>query len=749
MAGNAFIGPQPSDFVWGSDETVYFKWNPDNNLIDKYYSYSINENKIERLMFDQGIIHPLNGLLEDDDENNAYFKFATSVYRKNKKGTTAIYSTQENYEVVRISNEKMIIRQAQNLFALSFSNGSFIQLTNFNEGKNPTATTENDTFLEQQQEELFEIIRSSNAKKAAKKEYREQINPTRLNPFYLNKWVLESVEISEDLERLAFIKSKYPKNTTTTYIDYITADGKAKAKQARAKVGTANPQHELFTWNLKKNTYVQVDFSALSDLHRVPLFYEIYPEKKIENYTKDLIYHLHGMNALGDKCLVEIKSYDNKDRWIGYVDMNSSEFVELNHQHDEKWIGGPGITGWNMVPGTVGWIGDDCFYFQSEESGYSHLYMCHTDTKKTSALTKGKFEIHNAELSQDKSQFYITANKNHPGNREFYTLNIEDKTLTPVLTKDGNHDVKVSPNEKWLLVRYSFKNKPWELYLAPNKPNTELKKITDSQSEKFRSYNWREPEVITFNASDGQPVHARIYEPTADKKNGAAVLFVHGAGYLQNAHNWWSGYYREYMFNNLLCDLGFTILDVDYRASKGYGRDFRTDIYRHMGGKDLSDHVDARKHLITNYGIDENRIGIYGGSYGGFISIMALLTEPGKFECAAAVRSVTDWAHYNHPYTSNILNTPSEDPVAFEQSSPIYFAHNLEDRLLMLHGMVDDNVQYQDVVRLSQRFIELGKKDWDLVGYPIEPHGFKETSSWVDEYGRILKLFQEELLPRN
>ena len=162
--------------------------------------------------------------------------------------------------------------------------------------------------------------------------------------------------------------------------------------------------------------------------------------------------------------------------------------------------------------------------------------------------------------------------------------------------------------------------------------------------------------------------------------------------------------------------------------------------------KDLSDYVDARQWLIDNKGINEEKIGIYGGSYGGFITLMALLTEPGKFKCGAAIRSVTDWAHYNHAYTSNILNTPELDPEAFRKSSPIYFAENLEDRLLILHGMVDDNVQYQDVVRLAQRFIELGKKNWDLVGYPIEPHGFKETSSWVDEYGRILKMFNEELL---
>ena len=136
---------------------------------------------------------------------------------------------------------------------------------------------------------------------------------------------------------------------------------------------------------------------------------------------------------------------------------------------------------------------------------------------------------------------------------------------------------------------------------------------------------------------------------------------------------------------------------------------------------------------------------MYGGSYGGFMTIMALLQYPGKFKCGAAIRSVTDWTHYNHEYTSNILNYPGTDPKAYRKSSPIYFAENLEDRLMMLHGMVDDNVQYQDVVLLSQKFIELGIRGWDLVSYHVEAHGFKKASSWTDEYGRILEMFNEEL----
>ena len=151
------------------------------------------------------------------------------------------------------------------------------------------------------------------------------------------------------------------------------------------------------------------------------------------------------------------------------------------------------------------------------------------------------------------------------------------------------------------------------------------------------------------------------------------------------------------------------------------------------------------KYLQKQFGISPDRIGIYGGSYGGFITLMALFNEPKQFGAGAGLRSVTDWAHYNHGYTARILNQPQDDSIAYKRSSPIYFANGLEDPLLMAHGMVDVNVHFQDIVRLTQRLIELGKTRWELAPYPVEDHGFVRPSSWTDEYTRIYRLFETNL----
>jgi len=305
--------------------------------------------------------------------------------------------------------------------------------------------------------------------------------------------------------------------------------------------------------------------------------------------------------------------------------------------------------------------------------------------------------------------------------------------------------VIVSPDERWMANLYSRADHPVELYVKRLRSRDSLVQVTQSTTEQWRSYHWIAPPVITFTARDGAEVYARLYKPENWRAGGPAVVFVHGAGYLQNAHKWWSSYFREYMFHHLLMQRGFIVLDIDYRASSGYGRDWRTGIYQFMGGKDLTDQVDGATYLVREHGVDVKCIGIYGGSYGGFMTLMAMFTAPDVFAAGAALRPVTDWAHYNHGYTSDILNVPQADSLAYVRSSPIYHAGGLKGVLLICHGLVDTNVHAQDSIRLAQRLIELRKENWELALYPVESHGFREPTSWMDEYKRILKLFEMHL----
>jgi dipeptidyl aminopeptidase/acylaminoacyl peptidase len=372
-------------------------------------------------------------------------------------------------------------------------------------------------------------------------------------------------------------------------------------------------------------------------------------------------------------------------------------------------------------------------------------------------------------LSPDRTKFYFTSSEGSLFERHLYSMPFEGGARTRLTTMAGNNQADVSPDERTLAVVRSYANRPPELYLQPNRPapdqkaqapnspaggaraaeapGPDVKQVTTSPTPEFFRHDWSDPPVVGFRARDGATVHGRLYRPAAAQRGGPAVIFVHGAGYLQDVHKWWSTYYREYMFHHLLAERGYTVLSIDYRGSAGYGRDWRTGIYRHMGGKDLDDHVDAVRYLVSEHGVDPRRVGLYGGSYGGFITLMALFTTPDIFAAGAALRPVTDWAHYNHPYTSNILNEPQDDPEAYRRSSPIYFAAGLKGALLICHGMVDTNVHFQDTVRLTERLIELRKENWELAAYPVEDHAFERADSWADEFKRILKLFETNLRP--
>lgn len=645
----------------------------------------------------------------------------------------------------RVNNENLVYFQSGlNFYEYNALDGSVIQKTRLMQGKDEAPKKAEPNYLAKEEAHLFQAIREQKELNTwlEKKHSKWFTTPSK---HFIGDDYLESLQVAPSSKFIAFILARPSEIKPTGVENYISQDGHAYQFTARSKVTSTDVMsYKLAIHSLEKDTIIFVDFSGLSAIHKKPSYLS---DTSNYNLKRELIIHALSFSKKSDIAICDVRVFDNKDRWITLVDLKTGKITELDHQHDDAWIGGPGIGEWDGSIGTLGWLVDDeVIYFQSEKTGFSHLYTLDIKTKAITALTEGKWEVHQVKLSNDHTKFYISANKNHSGNREFYHLNIATKTLIPILTADGAYTVSISPDEKSLAFLYSYKNKPWEVYVAKNVRDTKSTQITHSTTKAFERYAWRDPEVITFKASDGEMVHARLYQPNPAVKNNAAIQFVHGAGYLQNATNYWSYYFREFMFHNLLADNGFTVIDIDYRASEGYGRDYRTAIYRHMGGRDLQDEVDGKNYLVSQFGIDSNRVGIYGGSYGGFITLMAMLTKANQFKCGAALRSVTDWAHYNQEYTCNILNFPETDPEAYKKSSPIYYADQLKGKLVMLHGMVDDNVHFQDVVRLSQRFIELGKENWELAVFPVENHSFTKNSSWADEYRRIYELFVHELI---
>ncbi len=752
MQDPKWIGSQPSAPFWSPDgKSILFNWNPYRSERDSLYEFNLRNSSVRCFREDVELQMATRSGVWNKDRTKLVFACRGDLFLMVLSTGKLIRITNTQEEESRpsfcFSEQRILFQKANDLFTWSIKDGSVQQICHF---KGPGEKSSSiiplsiqDSILQNQELALFPVLQSRREKKLLlENRYR---NPDSVRVFETKGKRVQDAGLSPDGRFLSYqLVEKANKSTLTQIPFFVNETGNTEVRPSRENVGHLQDKYSFFLYDFRKDTIVEFNPGFLSGIKDVPDYFKEYPADRFHPRGKLRAIELQQLtwNQSSGNAVLVFDAQDHKDRWFVGFNSASQRFNELDRQHDEAWIGGP------AAASSVQWISDQSVVFLTEKSGFSHISSLDLPTGKKQDLTQGNFEIRNLVASHDKKSLFFLANQDHPGAVSWCRMNLtEPGKIEKITSLKGGYEVQMSPDQKWIAFRYSTSNCPWELFVQENRTGMKPVQITrKAMSPEFAAYPWREPSVIQFPASDGAAVYARLYAP--EKKNGAAVIFVHGAGYLQNAHFWWSNYFREYMFHNMLTDMGYTVIDVDYRGSAGYGRNWRSGIYRHMGGRDLEDQVDAAKYLVQNYGVDPARIGIYGGSYGGFITLMALFQKPGMFKAGAALRSVTDWSHYNHGYTSEILNEPQTDSLAFRRSSPIFFAEGLKDRLLMCHGMVDGNVHFQDIVRLSQRLIELKKENWELAVYPVEDHGFVEPSSWLDEYRRILKLFNEELLRR-
>lgn len=760
MRDPKWIGVAPSNIRWDDKSNkVYFNWNPQNEYKDALYYITTSNTDPEKVTTEERRdLIPDNGKWNKKHTKKVYIKdgdiFLEDI-RSNKITQLTSTGDKESNPTFNGAEDEVLFMCGNNLFALKLTGGELLQLTNFvrsatKKGDNVDSDDDQAKWLKKQQQELFDIIKLKNKDEKLAADNRKEVQGKKMKELITGNNDVDNVEVSPDGRYITYRLIKTPQEKVTIVPDYVTTSGYTEDIQNRTKVGGPQATAESFIFDTQRDTVYKINTSAVPGIKDLPDYVKDYPNELAVrtklNKDRDVIINGPLWSEDGKNAIVVVTSEDNKDRWIMKLNPNSGGLTLLDRQHNYAWVGGaPGIEDDWYSTGTIGWLDNNRFYYQSEASGYTHIYVADINTGDKKQLTNGKWEVQNLQLSKDKKTFYFNANINHPGDYQFYRLPVNGGNIVRLTSMKGDNEVQLSPDEKWLAIHYSYTNKPWELYLQPNKQGAKAVQITNSTTKQFNSYTWRDAPIVTFKNRYGSTVYARLYVPKNPDPAKPAVIFVHGAGYLQNVMYAWSYYFREYMFNNMLADNGYTVLDIDYSGSAGYGRDWRTAIYRHMGGKDLSDQVDGVKFLVDNYGVNPKHVGIYGGSYGGFMTLMAMFTEPDVFTSGAAIRSVTDWAHYNHEYTSDILNEPYNDETAYRQSSPIYFANGLKGNLLMLHGMIDQNVNFQDIVRLTQKLIELHKDNWWLAPYPVEDHAFEQPSSWTDEYKRIYKLFNETL----
>jgi dipeptidyl aminopeptidase/acylaminoacyl peptidase len=757
MRGPDLVGYPPTNLRWSADsQKLYFEWRKPKEKESSTYVVSRDGGEPRKLSDDEVKNIPTANGRWDKAHRRAIFVDGGDIVMVDSITGTRRYIThttgaessprwaRNDTHVTYVSDGNLFIVPVE-----ATANALVAQLTDVGPKKPEPKLTDSQKYLRDEEEKLIGFVKQQ---KENKKKDEDKAKKDKLPAFELqDRQTASDLMLSPDDTHVFIVVAERPVGAKPAIVpNYVTETGYIEDITGRTNVGDAQDRRLLAVLNLKTGKTVWADGSFAPPVEEQDKAAATAPKKA----EREIRWSTPAVSEDGKFAVAAARSADNKDRWIVTLDPETGKTRVIDVLHDDAWIrdAGAGFGGT-----TVEFLRDNKrIWFLSERDGWMHLYTLDLseDGAKPTQLTSGKWEITSAEASRDGKKFYIASTEAHPGERHLYTLPVDGGDRAKVTSMTGSNQAEISPDESTLGVVYSYSNKPPEVFVMPNEPGAPAKQVTTTPTAEWRSFNWIDPKVITFKARDGVAVYARLFTPEmiGAKRDAAhpGVVFVHGAGYAQNAHKYWASYFREYMFHNLLASRGYVVLDVDYRASSGYGRDWRTAIYRHMGGKDLEDIVDGAKYLVAREQVNAKHLGVYGGSYGGFITLMAMFTTPDVFAAGAALRPVTDWAHYNHGYTANILNVPQKDVEAYRQSSPIYFAEGLKGALLICHGMVDTNVFFQDSVRLVQRLIELRKENWSIAPYPVENHGFNEETSWADEYKRILRLFEDNLrTPRN
>ncbi len=457
-------------------------------------------------------------------------------------------------------------------------------------------------------------------------------------------------------------------------------------------------------------------------------------------------FYVPKLERVADKIALLQQERSLERAWLFLVDPEKASAREILEERDEAWI--------NLDRAWLYQI-ETCpaLLYGSERTGWGHLYRVDTDTGELHTVTSGEWEVTDLDRVVD-CRVYFTATAHGCVQRHLYRVSVSGGEPERLTSRVGWNEAKISHDGTWMAVLYSNTTTPFDLYVGRVGSSEEPERITWSPAEDFKKLRLPEPEFIRLRSRvDGAKIPAMLYRPEekAPQKNLSrgdrhpAIVHVHGGGYAQSYAKKWGG--TTYLIHTLFTRQGYYVLDVDYRGSSGHGRQARTGVHLHLGGLDLEDTLAGADYLRGLADVDPNRVGIWGWSYGGFLTNMAMLARPEVFDAGVAVAPVNDWAAYDTHYTEERLGRPQDQPEAYMKSSPITYAEGLKRPLLMIHGLQDDNVHAQDTMRLVDALVRAGK-DFEMMVYPEAKHGIRRDASRIHLYRKIFDFFAEKMPPR-
>lgn len=428
-----------------------------------------------------------------------------------------------------------------------------------------------------------------------------------------------------------------------------------------------------------------------------------------------------------------------------FADAESGKCQSVLSEQDKYWVN---LAGDGFGPAAS----DDLHFFadgkrflwSSERSGFRHLYLYDLAGKQIAQLTRGDWQVDSVVKVDEQAQaVYFVSTRKSPIERQLDRVALSGGEPVELTHEHGSHGVSMAPDGKHFLDTYSTAMTPPQQRLY-NSDGSVVATLEEDKVAELEKYQLQPEDFFTVPGADGTPLDAAMIKPVGfdASRRYPVIVYQYGGPHAQVVRDAWAG--SLFLWNELMAEKGFVIFILDNRGTAGRGHNFETPIYHHFGSVELADQLAGVKWLAKQPYVDSTRVGIWGWSFGGYMTCMAMLRGGDVFKAGFAGAPVTDWRRYDTIYTERYMGTPEENPDGYRDSSPVNFAAGLKGKLLIAHATGDDNVHFSNSMALEEKFVAAQKYAEFLI-YADRGHGISDSAARIHVFNRVTQFFVENL----
>ena len=663
-------------------------------------------------------------------------------------GDKNVYITEYSYET---GDSISTIVDSKDLDGISFSNYSFSE-------------DEKKVLLPTETESIYRYSSRSN--------YYEYDRETKTAE-ELSKGKQRLAQFSPDASKVAFVKENniFIKDITNNTELQVTFDGEIN-KIINGATDWVYEEEFAFDngmqWNTSGNKIAYYRFNE----EKVPefsmdLFTDLYPSQSQFKYPKAgetnstlelFIYDLNSNKTTKANINTKEEFYIPRIKWT--LDENVLSVQIMNrHQNQLDFIlvdakDGSSHTiftendaAYIDVTDNLTFLNDGKYFiWTSEKSGYNHIYLYNLKGKQVRQITKGNYDVTDFYgIDESNNTVYFASSERSPMHRDVYAVQLNGKNKKTLTNKIGTNSATFSTHYKYFINQYSNANSPYYFSLFDAKGN-EVRMLKDNSNlnNSLAEYALSQKEFFNFKTTEGIDLNGWMMKPHNfdETKQYPVFMYLYGGPGSQQVTDSWGG--SNFLWYQMLTQQGYIVACVDNRGTGARGAEFKKCTYQQLGKLETEDQIEANRYLANLPYVDGSRIGIFGWSYGGYMSSLCLLKGADEFKMAIAVAPVTNWRYYDSIYTERYMRTPQENASGYDDNSPINHVEKLKGKYLLVHGSADDNVHYQNTMEMTNALVNANKQ-FDLFIYPNKNHGIYGGYTRLHLFTKMTNFIKENL----